>query len=236
MAIEAVRLATQHMCPVVLLSDNTLANGAEPWRLPDPAGLPAIEPGFSTDVEAFAPYARDPETLGRPWATPGTPGFEHRIGGLEKQDVTGDVSYEPENHAHMNRVRRAKISKIADTLPPIEVHGDAEGELLLIGFGGTFGALRQATDTLRAQGQRVGHAQLRYLNPLQSDIDALLHRFRYVLVPELNHGQLRMLLRARTLVDVQGLNKVDGTPFMVREVVEAALGLLQPKALRELRA
>ena len=235
-AIEAVRLALQHMCPVMLLSDNTLANGAEPWRLPDPAGLPAIEPGFGTDAEAYAPYARDPETLARPWATPGTPGFEHRIGGLEKQDVTGDVSYDPENHAHMNRVRRAKIAKIADSLPPIEVHGDAEGELLLVGFGGTFGALRQATHVLRGDGQRVGHAQLRYLNPLQSDIDALLRRFRHVLVPELNHGQLRMLLRARTLIDVQGLSKVDGTPFMVREVVEAALRLLQPNASSELRA
>jgi 2-oxoglutarate ferredoxin oxidoreductase subunit alpha len=237
MAIEAVRLASQHMCPVVLLSDNTLANGAEPWRLPDPEALPRIEPGFRIDVEAFAPYVRDPETLARPWATPGTPGFEHRIGGLEKQDVTGDVSYDPENHGHMNRLRRAKIERIADGLAPVEVYGDAEGDLLVVGFGGTFGALRQATMSLRGDGHRVGHAQLRYLNPLQSDLDEVLARFRHVLVPELNYGQLRMMLRARTLIDVQGLNKVDGTPFMVREVVEAARPLLGTEARpRELRA
>ena len=236
MAIEAVRLATQHMCPVVLLSDNTLANGAEPWRLPEPSELAPIEPGFRTDVEAFAPYVRDPQTLARPWATPGTPGFEHRIGGLEKQDVTGDVSYDPENHGHMNRVRRAKVAKIADRLPPIEIYGDAEGDLLLVGFGGTYGALRQAAQSLRGEGHRVGHAQLRYLNPLQSDVDEVLRRYRRVLVAELNHGQLRMVLRARTLLDLEGLNKVDGTPFMVREVVEASRQLIGPAAAKVLRA
>ena len=236
MAIEAVRLATQHMCPVVLLSDNILANGAEPWRLPDPASLPAIEPGFGTDVEAFAPYVRDPKTLARPWATPGTAGFEHRIGGLEKQDVSGDVSYEPENHGHMNDMRRAKIARMAEGLPPIEVYGDSEGELLLLGFGGTYGSLRQAAQALRGEGHRVGHAHLRYLNPLQSDIDELLRRYTRVLIPELNYGQLRMLLRARTLIDLQGLNKIDGTPFMVREIVEAALAQLGSSAARELRA
>ncbi|MBW2280245.1 MAG: 2-oxoacid:acceptor oxidoreductase subunit alpha [Deltaproteobacteria bacterium] len=236
MAIEAVRLATQHMCPVVLLSDNTLANGAEPWRLPEISDLAPIEPGFRTDAETFAPYLRDPDTLARPWAPPGTPGFEHRIGGLEKQDVTGDVSYDPANHGHMNAMRAAKIAKIADRLPPVDVYGDAEGDLLLVGFGGTYGALRQAAQSLRGEGHRVGHAQLRYLNPLQSDIDEVLRRYRRVLIPELNPGQLRMLLRARTLLDLEGLNKVDGTPFMVREVVEAARRLIGPAAAKELRA
>ena len=236
MAIEAVRLATRYMCPVVLLSDNTLANGAEPWRLPQISDLAPIEPGFRTDLESFAPYLRDPDTLARPWATPGTPGFEHRIGGLEKQDVTGDVSYDSANHGRMNAMRHAKIAGIADRLPPIDVYGDAEGDLLLVGFGGTYGALRQAAQSLRAEGHPVGHAHLRYLSPLQSDIDAVLRRYRRVLVPELNPGQLRMLLRARTLLDLQGLNKVDGTPFMVREVVEAARRLIGPAAAKELRA
>jgi 2-oxoglutarate ferredoxin oxidoreductase subunit alpha len=238
MAIEAVRLATQNMCPVVLLSDNTLASGAEPWLLPDPDELEPFSAGRDPDPDNFAPYVRDPETLARPWATPGMAGFEHRIGGLEKQDVTGDVSYDAENHGHMNRVRRAKVSRIADRLPPASVYGDEQGDLLLVGFGGTYGSLRQAAETLRSQGHSVGHMHLRYLNPLQSNVEQVLGSYRKVLVAELNHGQLHLLLRGRFLVDAAALNKVDGTPFQVGEVLDAARALLPQRAdpAKELRA
>jgi 2-oxoglutarate/2-oxoacid ferredoxin oxidoreductase subunit alpha len=226
-AIEAVRLAIEHMCPVAYLSDGSLANGAEPWHLPDLEDLEPIHAKFRTDPENFAPFLRD-ERLVRPWAIPGTPGVEHRIGGIEKEDVTGNISYDPENHEHMVLTRQAKIDKIADRLPPAEIEGPATGDVLIVGWGGTYGALRQATLQLRAEGAAVGHLHLRYLNPLQSNVGELLRRYRRVVVAELNRGQLRSILRDKFLVDARGLNKIQGKPFKVREVVEAVRKLLAP--------
>jgi 2-oxoglutarate ferredoxin oxidoreductase subunit alpha len=234
MAIEAVRIATRHMVPVVYLSDGSLANCSEPWRLPDVEKFASIAVPSRTDAAGFQPYLRDPETLARPWALPGTPGLEHRIGGLEKQDVTGNVSYDAQNHGHMTRVRQEKVDRIARTLPPAETFGEPEGDLLVVGWGGTFGSLRQAVQILQREGRRVSHLHLRYLNPLQSNVGDLVRAFRRVLVPELNSGQLRMILRARFLVDAAGLNKVQGQPFKVREVLEAARALLAGESLREM--
>ncbi|MBM4336557.1 MAG: 2-oxoacid:acceptor oxidoreductase subunit alpha [Deltaproteobacteria bacterium] len=235
LAIEAVRLAVEHMCPVAYLSDGSLANGAEPWRLPKVEDLAPIHTRFRTEVEGFAPFLRD-ERLVRPWAVPGTPGLEHRIGGIEKEDVTGNISYEPENHEHMTHTRQAKIDKIADRLPPAQIDGPPTGDVLIVGWGGTYGALRQAAHQLRAEGHAVGHLHLRYLNPLQSNVGALLARYRRVVVAELNLGQLRSILRDKFLVDARGLNKIQGKPFKVREVVEAVRKLLPAAASRELHA
>ena len=234
--IEAVRLAAEHMCPVLVLSDGLLANGSEPWSLPDPAQLEPIRIPKPSDPDGFAPYVRDPETLVRPWALPGTPGLEHRIGGLEKQDVSGNVSYDPLNHEHMVKVRQAKVDRIARRLPAAEVFGDEEGELLLVGWGGTFGSLAQATRTLREEGLAISHLHLRYLNPFQSNIGEILKSFRKVLVAELNCGQLRSLLRDRFLIDALPLNKVQGQPFQVREVMAAVRSLVSAPSVRELRA
>jgi len=226
LAIEAVRIALRHMCPVIYLSDASLANGAEPWKLPDIASLAPIRAGYEGSDEAFAPYARDPETLARPWVAPGRAGTEHRIGGIEKEDITGNISYDPENHAHMVALRQEKIDRIARFAPPAEVFGPASGELLLVGFGGTYGPLHQATAKLCAEGHAVAHLHLRYLSPLQSNVESILRSYRHVLVAELNRGQLRMVLRSRFLVDAKGLNKVQGQPFKVREIYEAAHALL----------
>jgi 2-oxoglutarate ferredoxin oxidoreductase subunit alpha len=226
-AIEAVRLAIEHMCPVAYLSDGSLANGAEPWQLPDPEDLEPIHAAFRTDPENFAPFLRDARLV-RPWAIPGTPGLEHRIGGIEKEDVSGNISYDPENHEHMVLTRQAKIDRIADRLPPAEIDGPPQGDVLVVGWGGTFGALRQATLQLRAEGHAVGHLHLRYLNPLQGNVGELLRRYRRVVVAELNRGQLRSILRDKFLVDARGLNKIQGKPFKVREVVEAVRKLLAP--------
>lgn len=234
-AIEAVRVALRHMCPVVLLTDGALANGAEPWRLPDPDALEPIPVEFRTDPEGFAPYLRDPDTLAREWALPGTPGLEHRIGGLEKEDVSGNVSYDPDNHEHMVRTRQAKVDRIANYVEPARAYGEPTGELLLVGWGGTFGALRQATQLLRADGQSVSHLHLRYLSPLQRGVGEILGGFRRVLVVEMNLGQLRMILRSRFLVDAAGLNQV-GRPFRVSEVVKAARSLLAGDFGRAVRA
>ena len=222
LAIEAVRLATQYMCPVVFLTDGGLANGAEPWRLPDPDALESIRIDSCTEAAGFEPYRRDPVTLSRPWAVPGTPGLEHRIGGLEKADVTGEVSYAPENHEFMVGLRQAKVDRIADQLPPAEVFGDPQGDLLIVGWGGTFGALHQATEALRVAGHAVSHLHLRYLSPLQQNVGDVLYAFSNVLVAELNSGQLLQLLRARYGVPATGLNKIQGMPLKVGEVIEAA--------------
>ncbi len=226
LAIEAVRLSVEHMCPVVYLSDASLANGAEPWKLPDPKQLAPIQGRELPDLEGFAPYARDEQSLARYWVSPGAPGLEHRIGGLEKADFTGGISYDPANHEHMTEIRQAKIDRIADRLPPAEVFGAQSGDVLLVGFGSTYGALHQATQRLVSDGYSVGHLHLRYLNPLQSNVEEVLRSFRRVIVAELNRGQLRMLLRSRFLVDAHGLNKVRGQPFKVREVYEAGLSAI----------
>jgi 2-oxoglutarate ferredoxin oxidoreductase subunit alpha len=226
MAIEAFRIAIRHMCPVLVMSDGYLANGSEPWRVPDPAELPEIPIEFATSPEGFEPYAREPETLARPWAVPGTPGLEHRIGGLEKRDGSGEVCYEPENHERMVRLRAEKIERIARDLPPTEVLGPERGELLVLGWGSTYGAIRTAVERAQAAGRPVACAHLRHLNPLPGDLGEVLARYRQILVPELNSGQLRLLLRARYLRDVEGLNKIQGQPFRTWEIERKIAAML----------
>jgi len=217
-AIEACRVAVRSMVPVVLLSDGYIANGSEPWRLPTVADLPEFTPEFRSDPEGFQPYLRDPETLARPWAVPGTPGLEHRIGGLEKEDGSGNVSYDPANHERMTRLRAEKVERIARELPPIEVEGPQEGELLVLGWGSTEGAIKGAVRRLAARGVKVSRAHLRWLNPLPRDLGDVLDRFEKVLVPEMNLGQLALLLRARYLKDIITLSKVQGRPFFRHEI------------------
>jgi 2-oxoglutarate ferredoxin oxidoreductase subunit alpha len=226
MAMEAVRLATRFMAPVFLLSDGYLANGAEPWLIPQVAELPKIvvkhpvEPNHRDNGHStFHPYQRDARQV-RPWAVPGTPGLEHRIGGLEKEDVTGNVSYDPANHEHMIQTRAQKIANIANEIPELAVMGPAEGDVLVVGWGGTYGSIRTAVERAQRKGLKVAHAHLRYLNPMPKNTGAVLKRYKKVLVPELNCGQLRLLLRAEFLVDAIGLNKVQGRPFLVSEIEE----------------
>ncbi len=225
-AYEACRVAVESRTPVLLLSDGYLGNGSEPWRLPDTSALPPIAPGFATPDGAprnadgaFLAYERDPATLARPWARPGTPGLEHRVGGLEKDQHTGGVSYDPLNHAEMTRLRAAKVAAIADRIAPAEVEGDASGDVLLVGWGSTYGAIRKASEMLRASGMRVGHVHLRWINPLPHGLGEILGRFERVIVPELNDGQLVLLLRARFLVDAERLSKVQGLPMTAREII-----------------
>jgi len=227
MAFEAVRIAVTYMTPVFLLSDGYLANGAEPWAIPKAAELPEFKVRFRTDPAGYYPYLRDAETLSRPWAIPGTPGLEHRIGGLEKDYLTGNVSYAPANHEQMVRVRGRKIAGIAREIPPTELNGPAQGDLLLLGWGSTYGAIEAAARTLQKQGKSVAHAHIRYVNPLPPDLGEILARFARVLVPELNMGQLVRLIRAEYLVDAIGLNKVQGQPFKVSEIVRRAEALLE---------
>jgi 2-oxoglutarate ferredoxin oxidoreductase subunit alpha len=226
MAFEAVRLAVKYMTPVILLTDGYLANGAEPWLIPDPASLPEIPVTFRTEVNGFFPYLRDQDTLSRPWVIPGTPGLEHRIGGLEKEYLTGNVSYAPTNHEQMIRVRARKIAGIVREIPPTDVLGPAEGDLLVVGWGSTYGAITQAVRELQAAGHHLAHAHLRYLNPLPPDLGDILRRYRRVLVPEMNLGQLVRLLRAEYLVDAVGFNKVQGRPFKVVEIAARCLRML----------
>ncbi|MBX2797007.1 MAG: 2-oxoacid:acceptor oxidoreductase subunit alpha [Myxococcales bacterium] len=218
-ALEAVRIAITYMMPVVLLSDGYIANGAEPWPIPDIDRIPEMKPAFHTDPETFQPYMRDPATLARPWAKPGTPGLEHRIGGLEKADGSGNVSYDPDNHQRMCEMRAEKVQRIAESLPPTEVVGDHDG-LLVLGWGSTWGAISMAVKDCRARGLRVGHVHLRHLNPLPNDLGDILSRYDKVLVPEMNLGQLLKIIRAEYLVDAVGLNKIKGLPFLTRELIE----------------
>jgi 2-oxoglutarate ferredoxin oxidoreductase subunit alpha len=223
---EAARLAVAHMTPVVVLSDGFLAVGAEPWRIPAPAELPPIPVRHSTaGAESFQPYRRDERQV-RPWAVPGAPGLEHRIGGLEKEYGTGVVSYEPLNHERMVSIRAEKIARIADDIPELEVDGPAEGDLLVVGWGGTFGAIATAVRRARAGGLGVSHIHFRYLNPMPRNTGDVLRRYKKVLVPELNMGQLRRLLRSEYLIDAIGLNKVQGRPFLVGEIEEKIRNVL----------
>jgi len=224
MMMEAFRLALRAMVPVFVLSDGYLANGSEPWRIPDHAELPDVRAAFHDDPTEFHPFTRDPESLARVWAIPGTPGLEHRIGGLEKDHDTGHISYEPENHQRMTEVRQEKIDRLADAIPPQDVFGDERGEVLLVSWGSTFGAVREATHVLREQGKSVSHAHLRYLNPFPANLGEILTGFERVVVPEMNYRQLSLLLRGRYLVDAQGLPKVTGRPFTGEELVEALGG------------
>ncbi len=233
-AIEAARIALKYRTPVYLLSDGYLANGSEPWRIPEVDQLPdistelaAARPDGDGAAEPFHPYERDPETLARPWALPGTPGLEHRIGGLEKKDVTGEVSYDPQNHERMVRLRAAKVAGIARDIPPLEVE-DPEGDarLLLLGWGSTYGSIKAAALRLRARGKPVAQAHLVHLNPFPANLKEVLARYARVIVPEANLGQLTKLVRADFLVDARPLTKVQGTPFKVAEIEQAALDAL----------
>jgi 2-oxoglutarate/2-oxoacid ferredoxin oxidoreductase subunit alpha len=227
-AMEAVRIATRHMVPVVLLSDGYIANGSEPWKLPNVEDLPDLRIDFRTDPEGFQPYERDPETLSRPWAIPGTPGLEHRIGGLEKENVTGNVSYDPVNHENMIHLRAEKVARIAREIPDLQVFGDPQGgELLVLGWGSTGGAITGAVNAARRKGLSVSRAHLRHLNPFPSNLGDVLARFGRVLLPEMNLGQLALLLRARYLKDVITLSKVQGKPFSRQEILDKIQSILE---------
>ncbi len=227
-AFEACRIAITYRTPVMLLSDGYLANGAAPWLIPDIDRLPAIDPGFLTETNwkedgesVFMPYLRDPETLARPWVKPGTPELEHRLGGLEKADKTGNVSYDPENHEYMVQVRAAKVERIANDLPPTQVYGDASGELLIVGWGSTRGSIEAAIDRMRAEGHSVGAIHLRHIHPFPADLPQVFGRFQRYLVPELNNGQLVRLLRDRYLLPFESLTKIQGQPFKATELTDA---------------
>jgi 2-oxoglutarate ferredoxin oxidoreductase subunit alpha len=231
------------MTPVVLLTDGYIANGSEPWLIPDCSKMSKIEithpqpkkssngdghPSHDTGLAAteFRPYQRNAD-LARPWAVPGTPGFEHRIGGLEKQDITGNVSYDPANHQHMVSLRAAKVAGIKPAGPAYFWTGAENGEVLLLGWGGTYGAIKAATLELLKQGVAASSCQLRYINPLPEDLGEILKRFKHVIVPELNLGQLRLLVRSKYAMDIKGLNKVQGQPFTIGDIVSAVKLLLK---------
>src|SRR5437667_349175 len=219
MAIEAVRLAFKYMVPVFYLSDGYLANGAEPWAIPEISDLPKIEIKFTTDPTNFMPYSRDPETLARPYAIPGTPGLEHRIGGIEKQHITGNVNYDPENHHLMVKLRQEKVDRAAADVPPVEVFGDASAKVLVLGWGSTYGSITSAVERMRDEGKSVSSAHLRHLNPFPKNLGEVLSNFETVIIPEMNLGQLCTMIRARYLIDAVAFSKVKGRPFQIREIV-----------------
>lgn len=216
--IEATRIALKYMTPVILLTDGYIAQGTNPFKIPDLDKLPSMKPQFITDPENYQPYKRDAETLARMWAVPGTPGMEHRIGGLEKEDLTGLVSQDPLNHQRMVDLRAKKIEGIANDIPPAEVIGEQEGDLLIIGWGGTFGAISDAVSKLREEGKKVSYCHLRHLNPLPKNIGDIISKFKRILIPELNSGHLRMMLEAKFLIRMIGLNKIQGLPLKAYEV------------------
>jgi 2-oxoglutarate ferredoxin oxidoreductase subunit alpha len=226
-AYEAIRIAVKYMVPVIVLSDGYLANGAEPWLIPDPKVLPDIDVHFRTDPEGFHPYQREEATLARPWVRPGTPGLEHRIGGLEKQDVTGNVSYDPDNHDLMVRLRAEKVRRVAQEIPPTTINGPAGGDLLVVGWGGTYGTITAAVEDAQAAGRSVASIHLRHLNPLPPDLGQILRQYRRVLVPEINSGQLVRVLRAEYLVDAVGFNRVRGVPLATQDIVDAINQLVE---------
>ena len=220
-----MRVAVKYMTPVVLLTDGYLANGSEPWRIPEMSELPEITVTHATDPATYQPYARD-KNGARPWAIPGTPGLEHRIGGLEKSDITGNVSHDPENHQRMVNLRAEKVANIANDIPEQTLIGADSGELLVVSWGGTYGAVSLAVEQALAEGLSVSHMHLRWLNPMPKNIGDILENFKKVLVCELNMGQLRALLRMHYLVDALGLNKVQGQPFRIGEVHDKIVELL----------
>ncbi|HUY36272.1 MAG TPA: 2-oxoacid:acceptor oxidoreductase subunit alpha [Pirellulales bacterium] len=225
---EAWRIAVRFMTPVIVLTDGYIANGSEPWRIPDSKAMPPIEvthPDASSNGQKFHPYARN-ERLARPWALPGTPGLMHRIGGLEKQDITGNVNYEPENHQHMVNTRARKVALVANDIPLQEVAGPQRGKLLVVSWGGTYGACATAVRDVQDTGGSVAHCHLRYMNPFPRNLGEIIERYEKVLVPELNRGQLRLLLRGEFLVDAVGLNKIKGKPFTVAEIVAKIQAML----------
>jgi len=220
-ALEACRLTVEHRTPVVVLSDGFIANGAEPWKLPEIDELPSFSPDYHVDPDTFEPYARDATRLSRPWALPGTPGLEHRVGGLEKDSGSGNVSYDADNHAEMTRLRQEKVDRVARFLPDISVEGDSDAPLLVLGWGSTYGAISGAVHDARKEGLAVAQAHLRYLNPFPSNLGSLLERHERVLVPENNSGQLAFLLQGRFVKAIESLPKVAGHPFKKVEILEA---------------
>jgi 2-oxoglutarate ferredoxin oxidoreductase subunit alpha len=228
-AFEACRIALKYMTPVICLTDGYLANGAEPWLIPDTDSLPDISQKFRTDPNGFFPYSRDEKTLSRPWAIPGTPGLEHRIGGLEKQHITGNVSYDPENHDFMIRMRQSKVDGIANDIPLAEVEGDKKGDILVVGWGGTYGAIRTAVEAKRSEGKSVSHLHLKYVYPFQKNVGDILKNFKTILVPELNLGQLAKLLAMTFRVETIPFNKIKGLPFRAMEIGSKIDELLQKK-------
>jgi 2-oxoglutarate ferredoxin oxidoreductase subunit alpha len=236
-AIEACRIALKYRTPVYLLSDAYLANGSEPWLLPDVSSLPDISVSFTTEPNfegTFLPYLRDEKTLARPWAVPGTPGLEHRIGGLEKEDRTGNVSYDPDNHDLMTRLRAQKVAGIAGDIPELEVDDpDGSASVLVVGWGGTYGPIAAACRRVRNGGRQVAHAHLRHLNPFPRNTGEVLRRYERVLVPEMNLGQLLKLVRAEFLVDAVGYNRVSGLPLRAAEVAAAIEALIDQGGLEQ---
>lgn len=228
MLIEAVRIATKYMCPVFFLSDGYIANGAEPWKLPDVTKLPKITIKHATKTqEPFMPFSRDSKTLARPWAVPGTPGLEHRIGGIEKADKTGGVSYDPANHHLMTELRRNKIKAIANDIPLAEVFGEKSGKVLVLSWGGTYGSVRGAITEMQAQGKKVAHCHLHYLNPFPKNLGEVLKNFKTILIPEINMGQLSVLIRSEFEgTHVVGYNRVTGQPFKIKEIIQQIEALL----------
>ena len=219
-AYEAVRLAIKFMTPVICLTDGYLGNGAEPWRIPEVKDLPDIAVTFAKDPATFHPYARDEKTLSRPWAIPGTPGLEHRIGGLEKEHITGNISYDPDNHDFMVKMRAAKIERIATDVPLQAIEGDESGTLLVLGWGSTYGSIKSAVTSARERGLSVSHAHLRYLNPFPRNLGEILGRFEKILIPEINNGQLIKLIKAKYLKNAEGLNVIRGLPLAAEDIEE----------------
>lgn len=229
MTLEAARIAIKYMTPVILLTDGYIAQGSEPWRIPDLDELPKIDVKFCKDPEKFAPYKRHPDTLARVWAIPGMEGMEHRIGGLEKEDITGTVSYDPDNHQRMTNLRQEKIERVANDIPDLKVTGPEEGELLLLSWGSTFGAARTAYEKLQQKGIEISHVQLKYLNPLPKNLGDILKRFEKILIPEMNMGQLKTIIQGKYLLPVIGLHKVEGQPFKSSEIIEKVMNILESK-------
>jgi 2-oxoglutarate ferredoxin oxidoreductase subunit alpha len=230
-ALEAARIAVTYRTPVILLSDGYLANGAEPWSVPSMADLPELRVEFATEPNGesgeFLPYLRDPETLARPWAIPGTAGMQHRVGGLEKADKTGNISYDSANHDFMTRTRQAKIDGIAASLPPTEVDDpDGDASVAVIGWGSTYGPIGAACRRVRRTGRSIAHIHLRHLNPFPADLGEVLARYDRVVCPEMNLGQLALLLRAKYLVDVQSHTQVRGLPFRAAELAAVLQGAI----------
>ncbi len=226
-AYEAARIAIKFMTPVICLTDGYVANGAEPWIVPNVDELPEIPVEFAKDPSTFKPYARDEQTLARPWALPGTPGLEHRIGGLEKEHITGNISYDPDNHHFMVKTRAAKIERIADDIPLQTIDGDSEGDLLIVGWGSTFGSIKAAVEAAREKGISVSHTHLRFLNPMPRNLGEILYKFKNILVPEINNGQLIKLLRSKYLVPAVGFNVIRGLPLSSEDIekrIESIVG------------
>jgi 2-oxoglutarate ferredoxin oxidoreductase subunit alpha len=230
LAVEAARIALKYRTPVFLLSDAFLANGSEPWLIPSVKDLPDLTVQFATAPnhdDRFMPYLRDPQTLARPWAVPGTPGLEHRIGGLEKEDVTGNISYDPQNHETMTRIRAEKVARIADDIPEVVVDDPDDADLLVIGWGSTWGPIGAGVRRVRARGKKVAQAHLIHLNPFPKNLAAVVKKYSKILVPENNLGHLVKMLRYEFLVDATGYNKVQGNPFRAAEIEEKILEMLE---------